>query len=220
MERHVDGPPRLLDLFCGAGGAAAGYFRAGFHVTGVDLAPQPRFPLAFFQADALEYLTAHGERFDAVHASPPCQAYSVTAARTGLDYPRLIEPVRRLLVELGRPYVIENVIGAPLHEPLLLCGSMFDLRAGERQLRRHRLFECSFPVVQPSCVHEGQSLGVYGGGTTYRESGARHGGYQGTVVERQEAMGAAWMVREEINEAIPPAYTQFIGRALLAHLGR
>lgn len=108
--------PRLLDLFCGAGGAAAGYYRAGFEVVGVDLAPQPRFPFPFVQADALAHLADHGREFDAIHASPPCQAYSICGAlpQCQRDYPRLLEPVRELLVASGRPWILENVVGAPL----------------------------------------------------------------------------------------------------------
>ena len=120
--------PRLLDLFSGAGGAAMGYHRAGFDVTGVDILPQKRYPFAFVQADALDYVERHGREFDAIHASPPCQAYSVTQnlpwARK--DHPRLLEPVQAVLQSLGVPYVIENVEPAPVEDAITLCGSMFD----------------------------------------------------------------------------------------------
>jgi DNA (cytosine-5)-methyltransferase 1 len=235
--------PRLLDLFAGAGGAARGYMDAGFHVTGVDIKAQPRYCGAeFVQADALEYLEDGYDvfRFDAVHASPPCQAYSVLRrANPGAEYPDLIGPTRDLLEATGLPWVIENVPGAPLRYPLELCGSMFGLGVvsgdGEkaertyRQLRRHRLFETSFPILQPTCQHQGEALGVYGGGPTGRytfENGAkkdrygRRGGYQGTIAEKQAAMGIDWMGGAQINQAIPPAYTRFIGEQLMAHLQR
>lgn len=153
------GKPRLLDLFCGAGGCSVGYERAGFDVVGVDLNPQPRYPFEFRQVDAIDVLNhlrcggLRRDNFDAIHASPPCQDYSAAMAHLSSgDFPRLIEPVRDLLVEIGLPWVIENVVGAPLPiqsdlfgaHGVELCGTMFDLR-----VYRHRLFECSFPVGQP-----------------------------------------------------------------------
>ena len=116
--------PRLLDLFCGAGGAGMGYHRAGFEVVGVDIKPQPRYPFEFHQADALTFVAEYGDRFDAVHASPPCQRFSDLAKRNGNadEWPDLIEPLRPILRMIGRPYVIENVEGAPLRDPAMLCG--------------------------------------------------------------------------------------------------
>lgn len=238
--------PRLLDLFCGAGGCAMGYHRAGFEVVGVDLHPQPNYPFDdFWEMDALEALrqVVAGETligFDAIHASPPCQAYSVLRrANPDAEYPDLIGPTRDLLQATGLPWVIENVPGAPLAYAIELCGSMFGLEAesgnGEgierktRQLRRHRLFETNFPIMQPPCWHRGEALGVYGGGPVGRyafENGAkkdryaRRGGYQGTVAEKREAMGIDWMTASELNQAIPPAYTELIGHQLLAHVQR
>jgi DNA (cytosine-5)-methyltransferase 1 len=227
--------PLLLDLFCGAGGAAMGYHRAGFDVIGVDIKPQPRYPFEFVQADAMTYpLDGH----DAIHASPPCQAYSVLRrANPGADYPELIAPTRERLIAAGVPWVIENVPGAPLAYSVELCGSTFGLGAisGDgirmertyRQLRRHRLFETSFPIMQSPCQHRGEAIGVYGGGPVGRytfNNGAkrdpygRRGGYQGTAVEGREAMGINWMNRAEITQAIPPAYTEHIGHYLLAEL--
>lgn len=218
---------RLLDLFCGAGGCAVGYSRAGFtDIVGVDNRPQPRYPFAFVQADALEYLAEHGREFDAIHASPPCQAYSDLAAFAGKDHPMLIEPVRELLMKSGKPYVIENVEGAPLETPLILCGSTFGLGAwcndGKyHQLRRHRLFECSFFFLVHPCRHVGKPVGVYGngGGNKARVEAGLVNGMTGTASERKAAMGIDWMSRAELSQAIPPAYTEFIGRQLLSAIG-
>jgi len=221
--------PALLDLFCGAGGAAMGYYRAGFDVVGVDNRPMPRYPFEFRQADALEFLAEHGREFDAIHASPPCQAYSVLRrANPDAEYPDLIGPIRELLTQTGLPWVIENVPGAPLRHSIILCGSMFGLGSGERQLRRHRLFETNFPVLQQAiCRHQGEAIGVYGGGPTGRytfENGAkkdyynRRGGYQGRIDEKREAMGIDWMTGRELSQAIPPAYTEFIGKQLFDYL--
>ncbi len=222
--------PRLLDLFCGAGGATRGYQLAGFHCTGVDISSQPRYVGdEFHQADALDYPL---DGFDAIHASPPCQAYSVlrhAAEHKGKDKPDLVEPTRIALQATSLPYVIENVPGAPLDYSIELCGSMFGLQSNGRQLRRHRLFECSMAIMQPQCQHHSEAIGVYGGGPTGRYTfgnGAkkdyygRRGGYQGTVAEKREAMGIEWMTATEINQAIPPAYTEHIGGYLMAALSR
>lgn len=226
---------RLLDLFCGAGGAAVGYARAGFEIIGVDIKPQLNYPFGFIQDDALDYLEGliferEETMFDAIHASPPCQAYSVLRrANPEAEYPDLVAPTRSLLIESDLPWVMENVPGAPLMPAVVLCGSMFGLGAGDRQLRRHRLFEASFPMLQPPCQHKGEAIGVYGGGPTGRytfENGAkkdyynRRGGYQGTIAEKREAMDIDWMNASEINQAIPPAYTDFIGRELLDQMSR
>jgi DNA (cytosine-5)-methyltransferase 1 len=236
--------PYLLDLFCGAGGAAMGYHRAGFEVVGVDIKPQPHYPFEFWQAEALEFLEEALDKFypfnycDAIHASPPCQAYSVLRrANPDAEYADLIAPTRELLEATGLPWVIENVPGSPTHHLIVLCGSMFGLGATSgdgvktsvewRELRRHRNFETSFPMMSPPCYHQGEALGVYGGGPTGRytfENGAkkdrygRRGGYQGTIEEKREAMQIDWMSASEINQAIPPAYTEFIGHQLLQHL--
>jgi DNA (cytosine-5)-methyltransferase 1 len=194
----------------------------------------------FIQGDAL----AEGrrlletEQWDLVHASPPCQAYSVLRrANPEAEYPDLIAPTRLMLIGGGVPWVIENVPGAPLRYSIVLCGSMFGLGAvsGDglkaervyRQLRRHRLFESSFFMLQPSCQHEGEAIGVYGGGPTGRYTFAngakkdrygRRGGYQGTIAEKREAMGMDWVNASEINQAIPPAYTKFIGEQFLSQM--
>jgi DNA (cytosine-5)-methyltransferase 1 len=217
--------PRLLDLFCGAGGAAVGYDRAGFEIIGVDIEPQPHYPFEFHQGEViglldwmLEVDSVEFSGFDVIHASPPCQADSTMTARWGRqdEHPRLIAPVRRGLEALGVPYVIENVPGAPLISPLTLCGSMFGLRDAERQLRRHRLFESNVWLWPPGpCHHARRSVGVYGnpGG-----SSARDGITFGSVEDWREAMGIDWMNREELREAIPPAFTEFIGHQLIQAL--
>jgi len=211
---------RILDLFCGAGGAAMGYSRAfpDAEIVGVDINPQPRYPFTFVQGDAMTFPL---DGFELIHASPPCQAYSVLRrANPGAIYPDLIAPTRDRLVASFVPWVMENVPGAPLHSPITLCGSMFGLGSGDRQLRRHRLFESSFLMFLPTCRHKGEAIGVYGGGPTGRytfENGirkgliGRRGGYQGTIAEKREAMDVYWMTAKELNQAIPPAYTQFIG---------
>jgi DNA (cytosine-5)-methyltransferase 1 len=212
---------RILDLFCGAGGAGTGYHRAGFDVVvGVDIAPQPNYPFVFHQGDALEFLAAHGDSFDAVHASPPCQTHSALTkgnrARGWTDEHRdWIADTRALLDELGLPYVIENVQGAPLRRDLTLCGLMFGLR-----VFRHRYFELGgWTMPEPAhpshkghrvagwrhgVKHDGDMVAVYG-----------DGGGKGSVADWQAAMGMDWTgVKLELAEAIPPAYTEFIGAAL------
>lgn len=219
--------PRLLDLYCGAGGASVGYARAGFDVTGVDIEPQPRYAGgAFVQADALEYLAEHGREYDAIHASPPCQRHSDLGAFYDREqYADLIAPTRGALLASGRPYVIENVPGAPLESPVTLCGSMFGLGAQCRdgqyhQLRRHRLFESNVFLLTPPCAHQGRPVGVYGngGGRSQRSDQPGPNGFVGTASESREAMGIDWMDRYTRSQAIPPAYTEWIGRALLTHI--
>ena len=203
--------PRLLDLFCGAGGCAVGYHRAGFDVVGVDVKPQPRFPFEFIQADAFDYLEAlmglsrfgTDIPFAAIHASPPCQAYSrATAWRGDRDkHPDLIAQTREGLSWFGVPYAIENVQEARhlLRGGFMLCGSSFGL-----PFRRHRWFELSVPVgelVSP-CQHR---KGDYS---------FDHGVKQAEAVYR-DAMECDWMTVHESRQAIPPAYTEFIGRQLL-----
>lgn len=222
--------PRLLDLFCGAGGAAMGYHMAGWEVVGVDIAPQPNFPFEFHQADAMGFPF---EGFDAVHASPPCQGYSRLRHRQDASaYPRLIAPMRdRLTNELSAdvPWVIENVEDARLEmspDSVQLCGSSFGLR-----VQRHRLFEANFDIERRSCVHTWQDkhkpYKIYvgpgrSGGKGYRHSGSVpvYGGNQfvggNSLFYKSVAMGIDWMNQEEINESIPPAYTLHIGGTMKA----
>ena len=200
---------RLLDLFCGGGGAAMGYHRAGFDVVGVDNKPQPNYPFRFIREDALESLETlmglwgAGIPFEAIHASPPCEHYANVTAWRGdqADHPDLIADVRDLLEQTGLPYVIENVPEAPIRRDLRLCGTAFGL-----PIRRHRAFETNWQVgLVPQCQHRPDDYAF------------DHGGKQRESVYRA-AMGCEWMTVLESRDAIPPAYTEFIGAALLAHL--
>ncbi len=224
--------PRLLDLFCGAGGASMGYNRAGFDVVGVDNRPQPHYPFAFVQADALEYAAQDlvgWDGFDAIHASPPCQRYSDLAHRNGNadQHPDLIAPTRALLEATGLPYVIENVEGAPLVDPVTICGTALGLGVaipflGRYRLRRHRLFESNLRIQGSPCCCDDERpvIDVSGGGPTHAPRTDGKGGrtYKGTADEARAAMGIDWMTKAELNEAIPPAYTELIGHQLLAHI--
>ena len=235
---------RLLDLFCKAGGASMGYARAGFEVVGVDIAKQPRYPFKFIQADALEVLqdTDFLRSFDVLAASPPCQTHSRTKhlrdaqgkSTTKVD---LIPQTRAGFLAARKPYVIENVPGAPLQWPVTLCGSMFGLG-----VRRHRLFEIVIPrgqmtipwaddylvrvdvfdvgnavAVALSCNHkaQGRPIGVYG---SMRDNIPNGGKTAESIEQAREAMGIDWMIWSELVEAIPPAYTEFIGEQLMAHI--
>ena len=201
---------RLLDLFCGAGGAAVGYHRAGFDdIVGIDIVPQPNYPYTFIQADALNS-PVDLAAFDLIHASPPCQAYSfATVQHRHNDYPDLVEPTRAMVAEY--PHVIENVEGAPLGYSITVCGSSLGLP----RVRRHRLFETSWVMMSFGCNHSllVEPLTVVGHneqGRTYATRTLPHG-----QAARREAMGIDWMTRDELAEAIPPAYTEYIGRAFL-----
>ena len=226
--------PRLLDLFCCAGGAGMGYAQAGFEVVGVDVRPQPRYPFEFIQADCLALDPAWIATFDAIHASPPCQAH--TAMKTmhnAKTHEDLVEPARALLKASGLPWIMENVVGAPLRDPILLCGTMFGLGVEDAELRRHRLFECSFPIaLVPECQHGSRDvIGVYGGHIRNRRRARTIGIYgEGardsrrkfdkgvpdfTTDQGRTAMGIDWMTTAELSQAIPPAYTEFLGRQLI-----
>lgn len=192
-----------------------GYHQAGFDVYGVDINPQPRYPFRFRQADALETLEAHGHEFDAIHASPPCQAFSAYRRRgggVGSGYPDLIDRTRRALIATGRPWVIENVPQAPLRCPVRLCGSSFGL-----DVRRERDFEASFAIPRVACDHSWQTPRFPP--ATNRVNLRRTvevGVYRIPLLIQQEAMGIDWMRRWELSQAIPPAYTEHVGRAMLA----
>ena len=216
--------PVLLDIFCGAGGCTKGYQRAGFYVIGVDIKPQPNYCGDEFKCmDALEFLNTHWDGIlrtaAAIHASPPCQRYSAlsNATKNAHAHPDLIGPVRELLLASGLPFVIENVPRAPLNNPVQLCGSSLGLR-----VLRHRLFETNFPLKAPPCEHKGTvSDGSYVG---HRDGGRVLPGRVRPPLwskqQKMEAMGVDWFITaKELREAVPPAYTEHIGRALRAHLG-
>lgn len=201
-----------------------GYHRAGFDVIGVDLNPQPRYPFEFHQADALTYPL---DGFDAIHASPPCQLYSVsTVMHDKAKYPDLVGPTRDMLMTTSLPWIIENVPGAPLvdvgqttfdgRSSFLLCGSMF----GMKRLQRHRVFETNTWITSPGrCRHDEQADVMTIVGHSEQGRSGRVGELWGTSA-RREVMGMPWASREGLPEAIPPAYTEFIGRQLLMHLER
>ncbi len=212
---------RLLDLFCGAGGAAMGYHRAGFDVVGVDIVPQPNYPFEFHQADALEYPL---DGFDMIHASPPCQAYVQRNKNLKTKWPKLIEPVRGRLE--GRPYIIENVPGAPIRADVILCGTMFDLL-----VLRHRLFESSVEFMDKPPDHDhwgtvaaGDFAAVYAFGGKGRRHGRDANGNKLRDPRSAKgppwdvAMSIDWMTQAELRESIPPAYTEWIGRQLVTVL--
>lgn len=217
----------LLDLFAGAGGCGVGYHRAGFDVISVDIEAHPDNPFFFVEADAIKVLRGEGPidltKVDAIHASPPCPRYSVATSTANRDkHPDLVPVVRAMLDQLGKPYVIENVPGAPLLNPVKLCGSSFGLR-----VRRHRLFEANVPLVGLQCRHkeQGQAVGVYGAhadrpGGWKRPNGKSRGVKATSVADAQDAMGIDWMTKwADLADAIPPAYTEHIGRQLLDNLG-
>lgn len=202
---------RLLDLFCGAGGAAMGYHRAGFtSIVGVDIKPQPNYPFDFIQADAMgPWDTEKLGLFDAIHASPPCQRYTKAKKLQGNDHPDLVGPVRDLLDEIGLPYVIENVVGAPLRNPMLLCGTMFGLMT-----YRHRLFEANWPLPFPLHHPHGKRQVKMGRPVEEGDYIQIVGHFSGAEYARK-AMETPWMTKDEMAEAIPPAYTEFIGKHLM-----
>lgn len=226
---------KALDLFCGAGGASQGLHLAGFKVEGVDIADQKHYPFEFTRHNVMFMRPKQLQEFDFIWASPPCQRYSAMTKRWNKErennHPDLVGPVRELLRASGVPYCIENVPGAPLVKPVMLCGSMFGLQTKHgSQLRRHRLFECSFHVEQLTCHHtKGSSIGVYGGGQhpdrrvpatigVYGKSGGsskRDGLTFFSTQDRRDAMGIQWMTGAELSEAIPPAYSQYIAKQFL-----
>lgn len=208
---------RVLDLFCGAGGASTGLYRAGFDVVGIDIKKQPRYPFTFIQADATNPPVDLAD-FDFVWASPPCQAHtSMKTMRDAKEHADLIPATRALLTGYRGPWCIENVPGAPLRYSVMLCGTMFGLGVDDADLQRHRLFETSFPMLAPQCQHAGRRvMGIYGEGV--RDSRRKHDKTipEFSVVEGRVAMGIDWMSLAELCQAIPPAYSEYIARAALA----
>lgn len=217
--------PRILDLFCGAGGASVGFHRAGFEVVGVDVSHQRRYPFEFYQADWLGFLEAHYREFDLVAASPPCQRYSRATAASGSpkSHPDLVGPVRAALQRTRKPYIIENVPGAPLNGTIMLCGTMFGLR-----VIRHRIFEC-WPEIwwPPSSCNHWAAKGRKPSNHLRNEKGKRVAksfensdmltvtGNGFNANDGRKAMEIDWMTGRELSQAIPPAYTEWLGRQML-----
>lgn len=210
--------PRAIDLYSGAGGAGMGLHQAGYDVIGIDHCRQPHYPFPFIQGDALNPpidLTI----FDLIWASPPCQKYTMAARnnrRDGVVYPDLVGATRTMLIGSGKPWIMENVPGAPLRPDVILCGSQFGL-----PIVRHRLFELSFPfVLVPPCNHDRDIITVCGHGTPSwtRKARIKRGQHPNVSVNmKRDAMGISWMNREELSQSIPPAYAEFLGRAALDH---
>jgi DNA (cytosine-5)-methyltransferase 1 len=207
---------KLLDLYCKAGGASKGYQLAGFEVVGVDIKKQKRYPFKFIQADCLELMKDMEflKSFDVITASPPCQTHSITqhlrnAQGKSTDKIDLIPQTREALIASGRPYVIENVPGSPLVNPIQMCGSSFGLK-----VRRHRLFESNLQLKGSVCNHkeQGKPVGIYG---SMRDEIPNGGHTAKSIEQAREAMGIDWMIWGELVEAIPPIYTKEIGTQIL-----
>lgn len=204
-----------------------GYHLAGFDVVGVDVIPQPRYPFEFHQADAVEFIRDHGQEFDVIAGSPPCKVHTDLKAFSGAHHIDMIPDVRKAMIESGHPYVIENVPGAPLLNPVQLCGSAFDLG-----VERHRRFESNIELYAPACDHSRQAAispgypvrRYHSGQPVITQSrvvgvfGRGQGLGPGEVDLWRRAMGIDWMTREELREAIPPRYTEYLGRQLIRHL--
>lgn len=207
--------PRALDLFCCAGGATKGLQRAGYHVTGVDINPQPRYcGDAFVQADATQPPFDLRD-FDFIWASPPCQAFTMAqnAAKNAHAHPNHIPATRALLKASGVPYAIENVVGAPLVNAAILCGLAFGLK-----VKRHRMIEASFFMFTPPCPsHDEDYYVIFGHEVRSRRTG-HAAGRKNKIAEGRKAMGIDWMTRGELSEAIPPAYSEYVGRAAMQHI--
>ncbi|KPG86497.1 DNA cytosine methyltransferase [Frigoribacterium sp. RIT-PI-h] len=222
--------PIMIDFFCCQGGASRGYYEAGFDVLGIDMDPQPRYPFPFLQMDAIKALknlnmgigltfrgqgrevTVYQEEVAARHGSPPCQAFTNAQKIQGNTHPDLVAPTRELFEETGIPWVIENVPGAPLRDPIMLCGPMFGL-----ETYRHRLFESNIDLTAPE--HAAHTVPTTKMGRIPRDGEFMHvvGNFSG--VERgREVMGMPWANRDGLREAIPPAYSEYVGRELIAHI--
>jgi DNA (cytosine-5)-methyltransferase 1 len=206
---------KLLDLFCGVGGASVGYHQAGFDVFGVDLKHGKRYPYTYLRADVLDVLRdeEYLQQFDVIHASPPCQTHSITkhlrnAQGKSTSKVDLIPETRAALIASGKPYIIENVMGSPLIDPIMLCGSAFGLK-----VRRHRIFESNMPLKGTVCNHkeQGRPIGVYG---SLRDEIPKGGKTAESIDEARQAMGMPWAIWSELVEAIPPAYTKYLGEQI------
>jgi DNA (cytosine-5)-methyltransferase 1 len=210
---------KLLDLYCGVGGASAGYAAAGFEVHGVDLKHGKRYPYIYLRADVLDVLQDDNfiQQFDVIHASPPCQTHSITqhlrnAQGKTTSKVDLIPQTRAALIASGKPYIIENVPGSPLINPVQLCGSSFNLK-----VRRHRLFESNMPIKGTGCNHkaQGRPIGVYGSLNDQIPNGGKTAV---NIAEARQAMGIDWAIWTELVEAIPPVYTDYLGAQIVSWL--
>lgn len=204
---------RMLELFTCAGGSGMGYHRAGFEVVGVDIARQRHYPFEFHQGDALKFLLEHHQEFDVFHASPPCQAFTLAQRIQGNEHPDYVAATRAAFELIGKPWVIENVPGSPLRDPVVYCGASFP---GLR-VYRHRLFESNIPLEAPT--HRTHRAPLTKMGRRLQPGHFMHvvGNFTGAQ-DAREAMGIDWMTRDELREAIPPAYTEHIGRQLISHV--
>lgn len=207
---------KLLDLFCGVGGASVGYAKAGFELHGVDLKHGKRYPFTYTRANVLDIIKDQEfiDQFDVIHASPPCQTHSITqhlrnAQGKSTNKVDLIPETRAALIASGKPYIIENVPGSPLINPVQLCGSSFNLK-----VRRHRLFESNMPLQGSVCDHkkQGRPIGVYG---SLNDEIPQGGKTATTITEARNAMGMEWAIWSELVEAIPPTYTKYLGEQIV-----
>jgi DNA (cytosine-5)-methyltransferase 1 len=204
-----------LDLFCGAGGASKGIHDAGFNdVVGVDNTPGLNYPYEYYIEDAVDFMAMGLSDFDFIWASPPCQAYSWSSAcrrNEGVEYSDLVEITRHYLKKSGKPYIIENVVGAPLIDPVMLCGTMFP---GQLKVFRHRLFESNVPLkVDMECAHEGHEAKKRRDDAGDFFTVAGH--WVGTTTEWSDAMGIDWMSRSELTQAIPPVYSEYLVKQVI-----
>lgn len=217
--------PLILDAFCGAGGAGYGYWLAGFRVVGVDIAPQKNYPFQFIQMDAIEFIRLYGKRFDVIHASPECQKYTRLRRQkkikesTDARYTDMIGLVRSALISTGKPYIIENVEGAPLIGAVMLCGSMFP----ELKVYRHRFFESNRFISVPEHYPHKERIPPSGSGVSKNgyvsitSGGVRNlpDGWTSPAAYKNMAMGIDWMIQKELTKAIPPIYTSYLGKQLI-----
>lgn len=213
--------PILLDAFCKAGGAGMGYHNAGFEVVGVDIEAQPNYPFKFIQTDAIEFILDRGNKFDAYHASPPCQLYSKSTApqrAKGKEYPDLVDKTRVALIKTGKPYIMENVPQAPVRPDVILTGNMFGLHVLRKRHFETSIFMLNIPPI-PEFRKVGEEIASVFGKASQDRTPKHRFGFKTIRESWAFAMGIDWhMTEAELSEAIPPAYTEFIGKQLIETL--